>query len=123
MEISQVVGVEFLHKLRIIHRDLKPDNILIDAKGHLVIGDFGLARMFEDDAYPTSERSILASGSAPQRKDATLSGCGTPGYVAPEVYREEGHSYPADVWSLGVLMYLMLFGGVSPVPFLRLIPL
>ena len=57
----------------------------------LKIGDFGLSNMIEGEG-----------------KRDTM--CGTPNYIAPEVLRPEGHSYEADVWSLGVIIYTLLIG-------------
>jgi len=62
-----ILAIEHLHRLGIIHRDLKPDNILIDAKGHIKLTDFGLSKYQE---YSTQ---------------VNYSRCGTPEYVAPEV--------------------------------------
>lgn len=80
-----------LHHHNIIYRDLKPENILLDRTGHIVITDFGLSKEVPKD-------------------DATLTFCGTPEYLAPEVLRGQGHSYPVDWWSLGTLIYEMLTG-------------
>jgi len=80
-----------LHTHGIIYRDLKPENILLDRTGHIVITDFGLSKEVPKD-------------------DATHTFCGTPEYLAPEVLRGQGHSYPVDWWSLGTLIYEMLTG-------------
>jgi len=80
-----------LHSHGIIYRDLKPENILLDRTGHIVITDFGLSKEVPKD-------------------DATHTFCGTPEYLAPEVLRGQGHSYPVDWWSLGTLIYEMLTG-------------
>eukprot|EP00736_Rhodelphis_marinus_P007569 Rmarinus@m.13424 len=86
-----VVGLQHLHTLGIIHRDLKPENILLSSDGHIVVTDFGLAK---DNAGT----------------DRTHSFCGTYEYMAPEMIAETGHSYAADWWSLGALLYDMLAG-------------
>jgi len=80
-----------LHRNGIVYRDLKPENLLLDAKGHIVITDFGLSK----DIKGT---------------DGTHTFCGTPEYLAPEVLTGEGHSFPVDWWSLGTLIYEMLTG-------------
>eukprot|EP01129_Flabellula_baltica_P002945 TRINITY_DN12817_c0_g1_i1.p1 TRINITY_DN12817_c0_g1~~TRINITY_DN12817_c0_g1_i1.p1 ORF type:complete len:452 (+),score=130.24 TRINITY_DN12817_c0_g1_i1:59-1357(+) len=79
-----------LHDHGIIYRDLKPENILLDHEGHIVITDFGLSKEVFDDFTDTF--------------------CGTPEYLAPEVLRGGGHTFPVDWWSLGTLMYEMIVG-------------
>ena len=63
-----VLALEHLHKMGIIYRDLKPENIMIGADGHLKITDFGLSK------------THLKEG------DITHTFCGTPEYLAPEIY-------------------------------------
>merc|ERR1711998_618634 len=91
-------GVKQLHDKQCIHRDLKPENILLISEAdhcNVKIADFGLSRLFPE-------------GSARQMKAATL--CGTPGYVAPEVLERVPYSYAVDVWSLGVIAYIVACG-------------
>ncbi|KAF9419788.1 hypothetical protein HW555_003787 [Spodoptera exigua] len=78
------LGVRYLHSKRIIHRDLKPGNIFLDHDLQVKIGDFGLATRFNYD------------------DDRRQRYCGTPNYMAPEILTLEGHSYKADIWSLGI---------------------
>jgi len=78
-------AVEFLHKKDIVHRDLKLENMLLDEFGLLKITDFGL--------------SILS----PERRTTYI---GTPVYMAPEVGIQYGPK--ADVWSVGVIIYILL---------------
>lgn len=89
---EMIVAIGFLHQNNIIYRDLKPENVLLDAEGHIRITDFGL-----------SKKGIKQS-------DKTFSFCGTPEYLAPEIIRGTGHSWGADWWSLGALLYEMLCG-------------
>lgn len=87
-----VLALEHLHTLGIVYRDLKPENVMLDAKGHIVITDFGLSKEGIEDN--TSAHSF----------------CGTPEYLAPEILTRSGHGRAADWWSLGALMYEMLTG-------------
>ena len=90
-------GIQYIHSQRVIHRDLKPGNIMIGADKDALrpkIGDFGLATML----------------GTPDERKKTI--CGTPNYIAPEILfnGDLGHSFEVDVWSLGVIMYTLLFG-------------
>ncbi|XP_007256339.2 serine/threonine kinase 17a like [Astyanax mexicanus] len=89
-----LTGVAFLHKKNVVHLDLKPQNILLTCTqplGDIRIVDFGLSRHVNS----TSEvREIV----------------GTPEYVAPEILDYEKISTATDMWSIGVLMYVMLTG-------------
>ena len=88
-------GLMYLHKNHIIHRDLKLGNIFINNTNGITIkiGDFGLCALIEHD----SKRKTV---------------CGTPNYIAPEVLfgKDCGHSYEADVWSFGIILYTLLIG-------------
>lgn len=82
-------GVNYLHKHSIVHRDLKPENILFDGEV-LKIVDFGTSRFFDN--------KIL------------MNKChGTPYYVAPEVLNKS-YNEKCDVWSCGVILYILLSG-------------
>ncbi len=88
-----LISVFYLHSIGIIHRDIKPENILISMDNHnhvteIKIIDFGFAKLF-NDCEKLNEM------------------CGTPNYVAPEILRNCGYDKSADIWSLGVIMYLM----------------
>ena len=86
-------ALRYLHNHRIIHRDLKLGNLFLNNKLELKLGDFGLAAKLEYDG---------------QRRKTV---CGTPNYVAPEILeKKNGHSYEVDIWSLGIVIYTMLFG-------------
>jgi len=84
-------AVAHCHRLGVAHRDIKPDNILFDSADNLKLADFGSAEWFGDG------RSM--SGVV-----------GTPYYVAPEVLLGREYDEKVDVWSCGVILYIMLAG-------------
>lgn len=84
----------YLHHKKVLYRDLKPENVVIDAKGYIKLVDFGFAKQLKTAASRTW----------------TL--CGTPQYLAPEIITSQGHGLPVDWWTLGVLTYEMMTGGV-----------
>ncbi|XP_051123160.1 serine/threonine-protein kinase AtPK1/AtPK6-like [Andrographis paniculata] len=89
---SEIVSaVSHLHKSGIVHRDLKPENILMDAYGHVMLTDFGLAKEIDESSRSNSM-------------------CGTTEYMAPEILLAKGHNKNADWWSVGILLYEMLTG-------------
>ncbi|KAL7187336.1 hypothetical protein ACSBR1_037410 [Camellia fascicularis] len=81
-------GVNYCHIKGVYHRDLKPKNLLLDSQGNLKISDFGLS------ALPGEGVSLLPTT------------CGTPNYIAPEGY----DGVVADVWSCGVILYVLMVG-------------
>ena len=92
--IQLVNGLRGIHKSGVIHRDIKMDNVLLDHKFTPIIADFGIS-------------SILEKGK--QIKDTG----GTPAYLAPEVILAQGNvGYCSDIWSLGVLLFVLSFGYV-----------
>lgn len=87
-----VEGCQYVHGMRVIHRDLKLGNMLVNEDMQLKIADFGLATRVEYEG----------------EKKMTV--CGTPNYIAPEVLQKKGHSYEADIWAMGCIMYALLCG-------------
>ncbi|XP_061831594.1 myosin light chain kinase family member 4 [Nerophis lumbriciformis] len=89
-------GLQYMHKMYILHLDLKPENILCvsRATNKIKIIDFGLARRYR----PREKLKV---------------NFGTPEFLAPEVINYEFVSFPTDMWSLGVITY-MLLSGLSP---------
>jgi serine/threonine protein kinase len=103
-----------MHSRGIIHRDLKPSNILISSSGHLTIADFGLSHAFPsiDLSRPLHAPTglgyeFIAALNGPYLTNDTV---GTANYSAPEVFVANDYSFGVDFWSLGVVMYEVLFG-------------
>ena len=96
-----VVGLNYVHSQGVVHRDLKPENILITHDDVCKITDFGLSNVQNTDTM----------GQVPPNMNMQTC-CGTPYYVAPEVVtRKSGYNgFTADVWSLGIILYVMLLG-------------
>ncbi|XP_077500042.1 serine/threonine-protein kinase PLK1-like [Amblyomma americanum] len=87
-----LLACEYLVQERVIHGDLKPGNLLLTEDLQLKVADFGLAARVNYEG---------------ELKKST---CGTPNYVAPEILTNKGHSYEADIWSVGCIMYKLLLG-------------
>jgi serine/threonine protein kinase len=88
-------AVTFLHSKSIAHRDLKPENIMLsspdDATAAIKLGDLGFAKLC------TKTGGLSTS-------------CGTPSYVAPEILGGKTYGMACDMWSLGVIVYILLCG-------------
>ncbi|KAK3812986.1 MAG: kinase-like domain-containing protein [Benniella sp.] len=87
-----IAGVQYMHGKGISHRDLKPENILLDRT--LKISDFGLATVFK---YGGRTRPLETP-------------CGSAPYVAPEVLDQEYNGDAVDIWSCGIILYVMMIG-------------
>ncbi len=98
--IQVAKALDFAHSLGVIHRDIKPGNILVDGAGKIVVTDFGLAQVL-------SRGRRTGAG-----KDDAL---GTPLFMSPEQARREAADPRSDLYSLGVIFY-MLVSGVHPLP-------
>ncbi|KAI0052717.1 kinase-like protein [Auriscalpium vulgare] len=103
-----LVSLERLHSLGIVHRDIKPENVLFDDAGHLLVADFGLARMFGENQTTESPAYDVEENKCP--RGSTKRACGSLDFMAPEVLQSQAYSYGVDYWSLGVLIYLLLTG-------------
>ncbi|KAF8169795.1 calcium/calmodulin-dependent protein kinase [Pholiota molesta] len=90
------VAVQYIHDSGIVHRDLKPENLLFRTEAEdadIMIADFGLSRVMEQE-----------------KLNQLTEICGTPGYMAPEIFKKTGHGKPVDVWAMGVITYFLLAG-------------
>ena len=75
---------------------MKPENLLFRTPAEnsdLLIADFGLSRIIDEESF-----HVLTTT------------CGTPGYMAPEIFKKSGHGKPVDIWALGVITYFLLCG-------------
>lgn len=98
-------GLEYLHGLGIIHRDLKPENILLDEKMHVLITDFGCAKILKDDPETPADAQ-----QQPRFRERSGSFVGTAQYVSPELLTNNRVSRASDLWALGCLVYQMVAG-------------
>lgn len=90
----------YLHHRGIVHRDIKPENLLLKKKGDpdtIKLADFGLANILEG-------------------KDSLQTVCGSPAYMAPEVHNMENYDEKVDMWSIGVMLFLLLSGSLPFLP-------
>lgn len=95
-----VSTIRYLHSNKIVHRDLKAENLLFQLKNSkntsILVADFGCARILQNN------------------NDTLKDICGTLSYLAPEMLSSQakyaGHSFPVDMWALGVIVYFMLCG-------------
>jgi serine/threonine protein kinase len=87
-----LLAIDALHWKNIIYWDLKPENIFLDKKGHLKLGDFGLCKWMQ---------SINC---------LTYSFCGSKEFFAPEMILKQGHNISLDYYQVGCILYWMLFG-------------
>ncbi|KAF8138170.1 Pkinase-domain-containing protein [Boletus edulis] len=111
-----VAALEYLHLNGFIYRDLKPENILLHQSGHIMLSDFDLAKQ---SGHPGGRPATIhqsepngvpmidtMSCTADFRTNSFV---GTEEYIAPEVIAAQGHTAAVDWWTLGILIYEMIF--------------
>jgi len=94
-----IEAVAYLHSIDIVHRDLKPENILLSSKDNdtdIKLTDFGVVKLFEE--------------AKPTRQAVTFTYIGTSCYMAPEVLLGIGYDHSVDMWSVGVILYIVVSG-------------
>ena len=112
--------LEYLHSKGIVHRDLKPENLLLDARNHIKLVDFGTAYMQKDpkDAPPIMEihrdsKQGTGSVNMPPAAGQGVRGqtfCGTFQYISPELLDQGVTTTASDLWAMGCIVYQMAAG-------------
>eukprot|EP01061_Rhynchopus_euleeides_P026072 TRINITY_DN4269_c0_g1_i1.p1 TRINITY_DN4269_c0_g1~~TRINITY_DN4269_c0_g1_i1.p1 ORF type:complete len:447 (+),score=173.13 TRINITY_DN4269_c0_g1_i1:192-1532(+) len=92
MFLQLCMALDHIHAKKMLHRDIKGANIFLTSTGVIKLGDFGFSHEYEETV------SNAVAGTF----------CGTPYYLAPELWENKKYGKKADVWSLGVLLYEML---------------
>jgi hypothetical protein len=93
-QVADALG--YAHSRGVVHRDIKPDNILLDASGHVLVTDFGIAKA----AQEASASQLTTQGMV----------VGTPQYMSPEQATGDQVDGRSDIYSLGIVLYQMLAG-------------
>lgn len=107
-----LLALEYLHSVGVSHRDIKPENIFVNETGHLKLGDLGSAGVSEIARQKLKIRNHKHKDGA-KEEDKLDTFVGTKEYVSPEVLNGKGCSPTADMWSLGVIIFL-LYTGYTP---------
>ncbi|HEU4782470.1 MAG TPA: protein kinase [Ktedonobacterales bacterium] len=104
-------ALDYAHEHGIVHCDVKPSNVLLDGQGRLLLADFGIAHL-----YRPSSAHVDAALTLTDRGEVI----GTPSYMAPEQFKGQHVGPAADIYALGVVLYLLAVGrlpfeGTTPV--------
>jgi Protein kinase domain len=103
-------AVDFAHAHGVVHRDVKPSNVLLDEHDGAYLADFGIAHIYDLAAETPDWTQLTTAGEV----------MGTPSYMAPEQFLGVGVGPAADIYALGVMLYLLV---TSRLPFLGETPL
>ena len=93
-------ALDYAHQHGIVHRDVKPANALLNEQGNLLLADFGIARLYEHSAHESQATTLTYDGEV----------IGTPYYMAPEQLQGLRVGPAADIYALGVVLYLLVTG-------------
>lgn len=111
-------AVAFAHAHQVIHRDLKPDNIMIGKFGEVLVMDWGLAKILNQDDLPSSSKPAQVQTVRQEQGNLTLDGSisGTPLYMSPEQASGKTQEIreASDIYSLGAILF-ELFSYQAPV--------
>lgn len=113
-----ILALEYLHSKNIIHRDLKPENILFDDNWHILITDFGSAKIVDKKSSSNEPKVIIerndeTNGDVNKRPTRRRNSfVGTAQFVSPEMLTDCSSSFASDLWSLGCIVYQMVSGAM-----------
>lgn len=117
-----LLAINNFHMNGYMHRDMKPDNLLLTKDGHIRLIDFGLSTKKDRDSdpliklideFPDDIQGFYDNrneNGSHRRRSQVYSLVGTTDYIAPEVLLGQPYNQNVDFWSIGAIMYEMLFG-------------
>ncbi|XP_066139667.1 3-phosphoinositide-dependent protein kinase 1 isoform X1 [Euwallacea fornicatus] len=103
-----ILALEYLHLKNIVHRDLKPENILLDHNFHILITDFGSAKIQQKVIIDQTNDEVNEDDENRQRRRNSF--VGTAQFVSPEMLQECKSSPASDLWALGCIIFQMASG-------------